>query len=324
MSWDRGWSMVMVPRDARRATQELPVAEGQLYRWQLLVGSLVLVSLVCVAALWHTWPRSTAYDGLVHENLVLKDQLDSLDAKMGDIDRLLLRLRLYDAQLQSLGGATGDHGPLPADVGSAPHPGLSEDMPAPTMHQPAGPDGRRRPAERWAQDLESRATTFLDVFARTEPSLSQLVGEREALMALQRALPSQWPAKGPFTSGYGWRRNPMGTQWQHHGGIDVGGDRGDPIVSAGPGTVARAGWSEGYGKRIEIDHGFGITTLYAHCSRLLVQPGDQVLRGQRLGSMGSTGRSTGPHLHFEVRLDGNAVDPMDYLRRRRPPPWGWR
>jgi murein DD-endopeptidase MepM/ murein hydrolase activator NlpD len=128
-----------------------------------------------------------------------------------------------------------------------------------------------------------------------------------------------WPSDAVLTSGFGWRRNPLGRRFRFHSGIDLGGRRGDPIYAAAQGQVIKAQWSGGYGRYIEIDHGFGIVTLYAHNHRLLVEEGDVVRQGQKIALMGSTGRSTGPHLHFEVHLDGSAVDPMDYLRRARRP-----
>ena len=100
-----------------------------------------------------------------------------------------------------------------------------------------------------------------------------------------------------------------------HPGLDISAVAGTPILASAAGRVTFAGTRTGYGKTVEIDHGYGISSLYAHLSRLDVQLGDVVERGQLVGAMGTTGRSTGPHLHFEVRLDGNAVDPMDYLPR---------
>ena len=187
-------------------------------------------------------------------------------------------------------------------------------------HEPAG-HGGVRPAPVWAEGVEARADTFLRTFADAEPTLNRFVGELEELEALERALPSYWPARGFFSSGFGWRRNPLGQRWRFHSGIDLAGDRGDPIYAAAQGKVVAATYSGGYGRHLLIDHGFGIITLYAHCRKLLVAEGDHVRRGEKIALMGNTGRSTGPHLHFEVHLDGTPVNPMDYLRRAtgRPP-----
>ncbi|MEB3337890.1 MAG: peptidoglycan DD-metalloendopeptidase family protein [Leptolyngbyaceae bacterium] len=122
-----------------------------------------------------------------------------------------------------------------------------------------------------------------------------------------------YPSDGPITSGFGWRTHPiLGTQ-RFHAGVDFGADHGSAIRAADTGIVIVAGWYGGYGYAVVIDHGNGITTLYGHASALYVSEGQAVQRGQAIAAIGSTGLSTGPHLHFEVRQDGEPVDPMGYL-----------
>ncbi len=280
------------------------------------------VLLICaLGVLGWSLPRSLTYDVLLEENLALKARLRQLDGDLSEVERILLRLRLYDAQLQSLAGPQGDHGPLPAEQ-------LSNDgLPTPLSDgEPMEPifdedwDAVReatglRPAEAWADAVQSRADSFLSLFERTEPKLSRLVADLEELRALEAALPAEWPATGTLTSGFGWRRNPMGGGWKFHSGLDVSNRRGTPIYAPAPGKVIRAYYNSGYGRMVELDHGFGITTVYAHCTVLRVKEGQMVQTGDLLGTIGTTGRSTGPHLHFEVRLDGHAVDPLDYLSR---------
>jgi len=122
-----------------------------------------------------------------------------------------------------------------------------------------------------------------------------------------------WPVSGPVTSPFGWRIHPILGYKKFHTGIDIGVGYGVPIHAADSGTVIYATWMGGYGNVIIVDHGRGISTLYAHQSSLAVGSGAKVSRGQVIGYVGSTGFSTGPHLHFEVRLNGNPVDPMAYL-----------
>lgn len=122
-----------------------------------------------------------------------------------------------------------------------------------------------------------------------------------------------WPTDGPITSPFGWRTHPIfGTQ-RYHSGIDIGADYGDSVVAADGGIVIYADWMGGYGKAVIIDHGGGISTLYAHNSELVVSEGQRVRKGQQISLVGSTGYSTGPHLHFEVRQNGSPVNPMGYL-----------
>lgn len=122
-----------------------------------------------------------------------------------------------------------------------------------------------------------------------------------------------WPTSGPITSPFGYRIHPIfGTQI-YHSGIDIGVDTGTPIVAADSGVVVEADWLGGYGYAVVIDHGNGLSTLYGHNSELAVSPGQSVQQGQVIAYAGSTGYSTGPHCHFEVRVDGSPVDPMGYL-----------
>jgi murein DD-endopeptidase MepM/ murein hydrolase activator NlpD len=117
-----------------------------------------------------------------------------------------------------------------------------------------------------------------------------------------------WPLRGPINSAYGSR-------WgSFHSGLDIGGRTGSPYFAAAAGKVIEAGWSGGYGYMILIDHGNGVKTRYAHSSKLLVSAGQQVSQGQNIGLVGSTGHSTGPHLHFEVIINGSTVNPRTYLR----------
>jgi murein DD-endopeptidase MepM/ murein hydrolase activator NlpD len=131
------------------------------------------------------------------------------------------------------------------------------------------------------------------------------------------------PVENSQSSGFGWRDDPFRHRAKFHAGTDIRGKRGTPIMAAGDGVVKLARWYGGYGNYIQVDHGGGVVTAYAHLQRFLVKPDDVVVAGQPIGHMGATGRSTGSHLHFEVRLDGRPVDPvmaMTVARLRRQSP----
>ncbi len=122
-----------------------------------------------------------------------------------------------------------------------------------------------------------------------------------------------YPIRGRLVSGFGYRRHPLWGGLHFHSGIDIAAPHGRPIVSADGGEVIFSGFWDGYGKAVVIDHGRGYTTVYGHMSRIYMQAGQNVEKGQVIGLVGSTGFSTGPHLHFEVRVDGRPVDPLKYL-----------
>ena len=122
-----------------------------------------------------------------------------------------------------------------------------------------------------------------------------------------------WPVSGEITSPYGYRTHPIWGTTIYHSGIDIGVDEGTPVHAADGGTVAWSGWMGGYGYAVVIDHGNGLSTLYGHNSELAVDEGQSVAKGQVISYAGSTGNSTGPHVHFEVRVNGDPVDPMGYL-----------
>ena len=129
--------------------------------------------------------------------------------------------------------------------------------------------------------------------------------------------PAGMPAPGYISSRYGGRNDPFGRGRAHHLGIDIDANSGDPVTAAAEGVVSFSGVRGGYGNVVEIDHGNGYKTLYAHNSSNLVKAGDVVRAGQRIAKVGSTGRSTGSHLHFEVKLDGRQVNPRQYLEKVR-------
>jgi murein DD-endopeptidase MepM/ murein hydrolase activator NlpD len=119
------------------------------------------------------------------------------------------------------------------------------------------------------------------------------------------------------SSSFGVRRDPIIRRPAMHTGIDFRTPTGTPIISSGAGKVVKAGWNGGYGRMVEIDHGQGLTTRYAHMSRIRVSEGQEVSTGDIVGDAGSTGRSTGPHLHYEVRRNGTAIDPLKFLKAGR-------
>ena len=123
-------------------------------------------------------------------------------------------------------------------------------------------------------------------------------------------LPTRWAHLGKINNEFGFRRNPFGGRsYEFHPGMDIDGEKGDVVVAPANGTVIKAGWTGGYGNMIEIDHGNGLTTRYGHLSKIEIQVGETITRGQEIALIGSTGRSTGPHLHYELRFNDKSINP---------------
>lgn len=127
-------------------------------------------------------------------------------------------------------------------------------------------------------------------------------------------LPTIWAHLGKINNEFGFRRNPFGGRtYEFHAGMDIDGERGDTVIAPAGGVVSEAGWKGGYGQMVEIDHGNGLKTRYGHLSKIEVSAGDTLTRGQLIAYVGSTGRSTGPHLHYELRLNDRPINPRRFL-----------
>jgi len=182
----------------------------------------------------------------------------------------------------------------------------------------AGNDGQKEVQYSYVQKNDKVVSETVKDEKILKEALSQVIAkgpEREKVtVAYSRGSSGRiasgllWPLRGRITSYYGYRGS------EFHTGLDIDGDKGDPYVAAGSGKVVSAGWNGNYGYAILIDHGNGIMTRYAHSTKLLVSSGQSVSKGQTIGLVGSTGRSTGSHLHFEVIINGDTVNPLNSLR----------
>jgi murein DD-endopeptidase MepM/ murein hydrolase activator NlpD len=162
-----------------------------------------------------------------------------------------------------------------------------------------------------------RVTYNLSVLQSLVPekadTLEMLKGEVDEYTRRLAATPSIWPTRGRISSGFGMRRNPFGGGSQFHYGIDIAGTHGTPVYATANGQVSFAGYRGGFGNLVIISHGYGFQTYYAHLSGFAVSNGQWVKRGQVIGYMGRSGRATGTHLHYEVHVNGVAVNPYRYL-----------
>jgi murein DD-endopeptidase MepM/ murein hydrolase activator NlpD len=196
--------------------------------------------------------------------------------------------------------------------GGAPSVFDGEILPAASHRIPRPPHliyGLSRPsADLIVQEIRLRAESFKELIAAMD--------ELQARNSVVARTPSGWPSNNPaaqYSSNFGYRRDPFTGAIRHHDGFDISAPIGSAVLATANGVVKFAGWDEFYGNVAKIDHGNNVETWYAHMQKLVVHTGQQVRRGDTLGAVGSTGRSTGAHIHYEVRISGRPVDPGPYL-----------
>jgi murein DD-endopeptidase MepM/ murein hydrolase activator NlpD len=230
----------------------------------------------------------------------VQQNLNAMAVKLGEMQAQLTRLDALGERLASLAGVR--------DIRLAETPGLGGA--APTLMPPQN------------LSLGDFSEKLLELSRQLE-NRNDMLGVLESQLFEQavkkKLIPTMMPVAAPFNaSGFGRRVDPFTGQWAMHEGIDFLADPGSPIVAAAGGVVVFAGFHPQYGYVIDIDHGNDLVTRYAHCSKLLVKEGDVVGRGRKIAESGSTGRSTGPHLHFEVRFRGAAQNPSKFLLASNP------
>jgi len=242
---------------------------------------------------------------LQRQNEALAQEITRLDDRVGDLSDTLAVISLRDQQVRLVAGLE----PLDPDVRRAGIGGPAGTWPErERLISEGGAEGRQ--ALRVATNLDGlirRANLISASFREASDSLSSHVRRLAAT-------PSIMPTEGFLTSNFSRvRYHPILHYNRAHEGIDITANHGTPIVAPAAGRVRKAGWENGYGMTVEIDHGYGVVTRYAHQSRTAVAVGQQVKRGERIGYVGSTGLSTGPHLHYEVIVNGRPTDPLRFI-----------
>jgi len=172
--------------------------------------------------------------------------------------------------------------------------------------------GEKKQAEA-LKEMHEELTQLKGAASRQETSLQMLIEYFEDKRSLYASTPSAWPVRGWVTSPFGNRTSPFSGILKFHEGIDIASQTGTPVMAPADGVVIKAGFGTGYGNMVEISHGYGIKTLYGHNSRLNVKAGQRIRRGDVIAYVGDSGSSTGPHVHYEVRVNGLPVNPVRYL-----------
>jgi len=248
--------------------------------------------------------RKLAYlDSLEKLTQVQQKKIISLVEKVDQFNATLNKLKEMESRLKSMAGIGGGSEGSAEDLGRG---GPEEYVSFGSSSQEnllADPLQTIKTVEGSFKVLEKRATLQKENFSK----IKQVIERQKALFA---STPNIFPVKGWISSGYGWRINPFTHRKEMHRAIDIVASWGTPVKASCQGRVVYAGWKNFYGLVIRVENEYGYSTLYAHLSKILVKRGEHVKKGQIIGRVGSSGRSTGPHLHFEVWKNGRTIDPF--------------
>ncbi len=294
------------------------------------IGAALFVVMLGVAGIDYVRLRldSTDVDRMRAEAQRQHAELEALRGKVGGISQQFEEIRELERKVRVIANLPsavretrvptegGQGGAGDADgFGDAAPPNAADSLPA--EHHDAERGAAAPKAEdklRSALDrIELRARKLSALLPEQRASLEALVAGLEDRRDQLAATPSIWPTSGFVTSGYGFRTSPFTARRQFHAGIDIAADFGTRVVAPASGRVVFAGRRGAFGRLVEIDHGFGIRTFYGHTDEIYVRVGQRVERGTKIASVGSTGRSTGPHLHYQVKSQGRTVNPADYI-----------
>lgn len=280
------YTVVLVPAEGRGAVRQIDITGRHLRR---LVATSAVFCLLAALALLGVGGGAMP---LGPSSQALRQQVEMLEQTVLDVEAELEQLQLQHARLQAISAGYG-----PMDEAEQAEMGRVVEA--------------VRSGQLDAVETQGRASTLLRRIRQLHRETERLI---DAELARRDTTPDIWPTQGYLTSGFGMRRSPIDRQWKFHRGIDIGAPRGTPVIAAAAGTIVRANYSPSYGNVVEILHRDGLMTRYGHNAQLMVAEGQEVFRGDVIALVGSTGRSTGPHLHYEVHVDGEAVDPLEYIR----------
>lgn len=268
-------------------------------------GILAALVLSAVAFLFYDSGARVRAGLLARENRLLERELGDLRARVFDFESQIADLAEQDRKTRLVAGRAG----IDADV-------FEVGVGGPGLAFPG--DGELWSLDPAVSELAYATLYDLEVLERRANLLEKSFDATAIIMEGQRdrleAMPSIFPVGGPLSSHFSRSRfHPLYQEYRPHWGIDVSAIHGTPIIAAGSGVVTFAGRMQGYGYMVEIDHGWGVKSRYAHASRLLVYRGKRVQRREVIAQVGSTGTSEAPHLHFEIHEDGQAVNPLNYM-----------
>ena len=313
---------------ARSLAMQILITHGSLARTRVLrfnrlqaaaaLAVLVIMLLLLSGTIYHViflkaaregWPvvsqivRLVVRDEFAQRDRFMRENLDAMAQKVGEMQAKLIKLEAMGERVSGLAGVKPEELKLAPSVSRGGQGGPFVPAHTPSLDQLNG----------MVSSLDEATEQSNDLFTMIEARLFE-----KRLASLM--IPNSKPIEGPVGSGFGFRTDPFTGRAALHTGLDFPSDTGAPIFAAAGGVVKSTDFHPAYGNLLEIDHGNGLTTRYAHTSEILVKAGDLIKRGQKVARVGTTGRSTGPHLHFEVQVEGVLQDPAKFLAGRGSAP----
>ena len=288
----RFYTVLILPH-ARSRFRKLHVSRAFVVTCSILLGVTLLAGVYSPHLLFRIETQQAALEQMANENERLRKDRDRFERTLAEIAG---RLEEFESKSGRIATALG-----------------VEDLPSlqPAAGGPVAADfGPRRSV------LDEELGAIQGRAERLHESLDEIGVAFEERIRLLASTPSIMPVEGWFSHGFGWRKDPFTNKRQFHRGVDIVSEPGTAVVAPADGVISRAVRVADYGKMVDVSHGFGFVTRYGHLSEILVRPGQRVRRGEIIGRVGSTGRSTGPHLHYEVFRDGRRVNPWNYLGQR--------
>jgi murein DD-endopeptidase MepM/ murein hydrolase activator NlpD len=292
---------VIVVSDHSQAIRKFRLERRWLRNGAYVLGGALLVGLLTVGHYFALLGSSSENAVLKEENAQLRSQILLVQEKVAHISATLDRVERFDAKLRTAVTQLQDP---ERNLAIGP---VGESEAASAIPGPAAA------AEANLSALPGRLSSLETEASRQEQSLRELQEYFDDQRSLLASTPSIWPTRGWVTSDFGTRVDPITAARKMHQGVDIATPHGQPIYTPSDGTVVFAGTEGGYGKVLVLDHGYGVKTRYAHLAEIFVKPGDRIARGEKVGAVGNTGRSTGPHLHYEVRVNGIPENPRKFI-----------
>ncbi|MEZ0390663.1 MAG: peptidoglycan DD-metalloendopeptidase family protein [Pseudobdellovibrionaceae bacterium] len=325
-------TLFIVTNDAGQ-TRKLVIPASWVKSLALVSGILVLAMVAAFVDYVGLLAQTAENKRLLAENAQLTKQFQVVEGKLQALETSLERVKTFTTKLKLITNVEGEDRSLKLAMGAQPPP----NQPVEDFNQPM--DQRADVSELEKEDAEFATKKPLDekkgelaveerrdyasLAIRIDRTIKESQLREQSVLDLWESLserqsllnstPNIRPAKGWFTSKFGYRVSPFTGRPALHTGLDVAAAPGSPVYAPADGIVTYAGYDEGYGKMITIDHGYGVTTRFGHNAQIYVQVGQKVSRWDVIASVGNTGRSTGPHLHYEVRVNGVPRDPALYI-----------